>query len=76
MKISICIPTFNQAKYLVQAIRSASEQSEKPFEIIVSNDCSTDHTSEVLEMLTKEIKELKAIVKITEQISNNSSLIY
>ncbi len=61
MKISICIPTFNQAKYLIQAIHSASEQSERPFEIIVSNDCSTDNTSEVLEMLSKEIQELRII---------------
>lgn len=61
MLISICIPTYNQAKYLIKAIRSASEQTERPCEIIVSNDCSTDNTSEVLETLSKEIPELRVI---------------
>lgn len=61
MKISICIPTFNQADYLIQSVRSASNQSLSPFEIIVSNDCSTDNTSRVLQSLSKDIPQLKVI---------------
>jgi len=61
MKVSICIPTFNQEKYVELAIRSAHEQTLKPFEIIVSNDCSTDGTKAILDRLEKEIPELKII---------------
>lgn len=63
MKISVCIPTFNQAQYLSQAVRSAYNQSLKPIEIIVSNDCSTDNTSEILQMLSLEIPVLKIITQ-------------
>jgi glycosyltransferase involved in cell wall biosynthesis len=61
MKIAICIPTYNQGSYLEKAIRSAYNQSIKPFEIIVSNDCSTDNTAAVLNHLSQEISILKVI---------------
>ncbi|RYE14874.1 MAG: glycosyltransferase, partial [Rickettsiales bacterium] len=63
MKVSVCIPTYNQSQYLTQAIRSAYDQSLKPLEIIVSDDCSTDDTSEVLTSLSKEIPSLKIILQ-------------
>jgi glycosyltransferase involved in cell wall biosynthesis len=59
MKVSVCIPTYNQSLYIEQAVRSAFQQSHPPFEIIVSNDCSTDATAELLEKLKKEISILK-----------------
>jgi glycosyltransferase involved in cell wall biosynthesis len=59
MKVSVCIPTYNQADYLELAIQSAANQTHKPFEIIVSNDCSTDGTYEVLRKLSLEIPNLK-----------------
>ena len=61
MKVSVCIPTYNQSPYIEQAIRSAAQQSHPPFEIIVSNDCSTDGTAEIVEKLSKEIPCLKVI---------------
>ena len=61
LKISICIPTYNQAKYVEQAVRSAANQELPPFEIIVSDDYSTDNTLSVLEALKTEIKTLKIL---------------
>jgi glycosyltransferase involved in cell wall biosynthesis len=61
MKVSVCIPTYNQSLYIEQAIQSAAQQSYPPFEIIVSNDCSTDATKEVLDKLSKEISCLKVV---------------
>jgi len=61
MTVSVCIPTYNQADYVEMAIRSAYDQTLKPIEIIVSDDASTDHTSEVLEKLSQEIETLKII---------------
>ncbi|MGI4751479.1 MAG: glycosyltransferase family 2 protein [Janthinobacterium lividum] len=63
MKVSVCIPTYNQSQYLTQAIRSAYNQSIKPVEIIVSDDCSTDNTYEVLNTLSREIPVLKIILQ-------------
>lgn len=61
MKISVCIPTYNQSKYLEQSIRSALNQTLVPDEIIVSNDCSTDDTKSLLTYLQNEIQCLKVI---------------
>jgi len=63
MKISVCIPTYNQSQYLAQAVRSAYNQSILPIEIIVSDDCSTDNTSSILAMLSKEIPILKVVLQ-------------
>jgi glycosyltransferase involved in cell wall biosynthesis len=61
MKVSICIPTFNQSQYVSQAIKSAFDQTLQPYEIIVSDDCSTDDTAAVLKALSEEIPILKVI---------------
>ena len=57
MGISICIPTYNQADYLELAVRSALEQTIPILEIIVSNDCSTDTTKEVLDKWFEQSKD-------------------
>jgi glycosyltransferase involved in cell wall biosynthesis len=61
MSVSICICTYNQASYLEKAVRSAAEQKVTPIEIIVSDDCSTDNTAEVLKRLATEISFLTVI---------------
>lgn len=47
MKVTICIPCWNQAQYLPAAIESALNQSYEDIEIIVVNDGSPDNTAEV-----------------------------
>jgi glycosyltransferase involved in cell wall biosynthesis len=47
-KFSIAIPVYNRPDYLRQAIRSALGQTTSDFEIIVSDDCSTDDLSSVV----------------------------
>lgn len=56
--VSICIPTYNQADYLEQAILSASNQTIKPLEIIVSDDGSSDATAQILARLKKQVNNL------------------
>jgi len=47
-KFSICIPTYNGAKYIRDCLKSISNQSYQNFEIIISDDCSTDDTVKVV----------------------------
>ncbi|WP_321415576.1 glycosyltransferase [uncultured Desulfobacter sp.] len=46
--ISMIVPTYNQDKYLATCLDSIWFQDYPNLEILVVNDCSTDHTSEVL----------------------------
>jgi len=47
-KISVMIPTYNRAGYLIDAIESAMSQDYPNFEVIVSDNASTDGTLEVI----------------------------
>ena len=61
MKVSVCIPTYNQADYLEATLKSVLNQSLKPFEIIVSNDCSTDNTKYLLDLYSKNLKNITVV---------------
>lgn len=56
MKVSVIIPTYNQDKYLCEAIDSMLGQTYKDFEIIVINDGSTDNTEKILGEYGDKIK--------------------
>ena len=47
-KISVYITSYNQKKYLVEAIESVLAQSLKPNEIIIVDDCSNDDSQELI----------------------------
>lgn len=53
MKFSICIPQYNRINYLKTSLDLLEIQNHSNFEVIISDDCSTDNTEEV-------ISELKA----------------
>ncbi len=47
--ISVVLTTYNQEKYVAQALEGILKQENCPeYEIIVGNDCSTDKTSEII----------------------------
>ena len=47
-KVSVVLPTYNNAQYLYKAIDSVFTQSFTDFEIIVIDDASTDNTADIL----------------------------
>jgi len=56
MQVSVAIPAFNGADYLREAIESVLAQTIRPFEIIVVDDGSTDHTRAVCESFGPEVR--------------------
>ncbi|MGM4967166.1 glycosyltransferase family 2 protein [Tardiphaga sp. 1201_B9_N1_1] len=52
--VTIAIPTFNRARHLRHCIKSALAQTYDNFEVLVSNNASTDTTYEVLKEFSDE----------------------
>ena len=47
-RLSVCIPSYNQAQYIRAALDSVLEQAYADFELLVIDDCSTDGTREIV----------------------------
>lgn len=47
-RISICIPTFNRADLLDQALQSVAHQTVKPYDVLIVDNASTDNTAEII----------------------------
>ena len=57
-RVSVVIPVYNGAKYVVDAVRSALDQDLAPHEVVVVDDGSTDETLHVLGEFGSRIKVL------------------
>jgi glycosyltransferase involved in cell wall biosynthesis len=49
METSVIIPNFNHAEFLKVRIDSILQQTYQNFELIILDDCSTDHSKEIIE---------------------------
>ena len=47
--VSICVPTYNGDKYLLECLESCVNQSFKDYEIIICDDASSDNTISIIE---------------------------
>lgn len=47
--VSLCIFTYNQEKFIEEALSGAVKQTYDNLEIIVSDDCSTDNTFQIIQ---------------------------
>jgi glycosyltransferase involved in cell wall biosynthesis len=56
--VAICIPTFNQAQYLIKSVTSACCQTYPNIEVWVADDASTDETPEVMAQLCQKFSQL------------------
>jgi glycosyltransferase involved in cell wall biosynthesis len=50
-KVSIILPTFNRAKYIVEAINSVRNQTYFNWELLIIDDGSTDNTADLVKQI-------------------------
>jgi len=72
MKVSVCIVTYNQAKFIGQAIESALNQKTNfDFEILVGDDCSTDGTQDIVKHYAQQYPGRVIPVLQTKNLGQN-----
>lgn len=54
--VSFCIKCYNQANLIVSALEAAFAQTYRPLEIVISDDCSTDGSVDVIERMIAEYR--------------------
>jgi glycosyltransferase involved in cell wall biosynthesis len=61
--VSVLIPTYNYARYLPEAIESVLAQDLESVEIIISDDCSTDGSAEIIAKYALRDSRIKATIQ-------------
>ena len=56
MLISICIPTYNRPKNLIDCLNSLIHQTNLNFEVCISDNCSNENIEKLIEPYTKKLK--------------------
>lgn len=57
--ISVVIPNYNHAAYLSQRIDTVLNQTFQDIEIIILDDCSTDHSREIIEAYARDHSHIR-----------------
>lgn len=68
--ISVIMPVYNGGDFLTSSIQSVLDQTYKDFELIIINDGSTDHSSDILSQYAKLDKRIRLIER------DNRGLVY
>lgn len=84
MKFSIIMPTYNDSESITETLESVISQDYSNWELLISDDGSTDNTKEVIESFIKKHKEnrikyyyqenqdqLNAILNISDKITGD-----
>lgn len=57
--VSIIMPTYNSAKYVQNTVQSVLSQKYKNWELLITDDCSTDNTMDLLTDLSESDDRIK-----------------
>ena len=68
--VTFAVFAYNQEKYIREAVEGAFSQTHSPLEIILSDDCSSDRTFEIMEEMAKAYEGPHKIVVVR----NNANL--
>lgn len=66
-KVTVITPSWNSEKYIASAIRSVQAQTYQDWEMLIVDDCSGDHTVNIIEEISKEDPRIKVIRQTTNE---------
>ncbi len=56
--VSVFLPTYNQENFISESIESALNQTYRPIEIVIGDDCSQDNTWDIVRQYQKKYPDL------------------
>jgi len=59
--VTVCLFAYNQECFIREAVEAALVQTYSPLEIIISDDCSTDTTFDIIQEITSHYKGVHAL---------------
>jgi glycosyltransferase involved in cell wall biosynthesis len=62
IKVSVIVPNYNHEKYLRQRLDSIYNQTYKNIEVILMDDCSNDHSREILKEYAEKYKDITRLI--------------
>lgn len=62
-KVTIVTPSWNSEKYIEETIQSVQMQTYQNWEMIIVDDCSTDHTVEIVNEIAMRDHRIKILVQ-------------
>lgn len=66
--VSVCLVTYNQERFIADAIESAlMQQADFGFEIVIGDDCSTDGTREICEEYQRNYPD---VIRLLTKVAN------
>lgn len=72
-KVSVIIPNYNYANYIIERIDSCLMQTYPIYEIIILDDCSTDNSVQIINKKIEEIKKEQPNLKIQFVVNEKNS---
>jgi teichuronic acid biosynthesis glycosyltransferase TuaG len=67
MKVSIIMPTHNSGKFVAQSVESVINQTYKDWELLITDDCSSDNTCSIVEEFIKVDGRIK-LFRLTQNV--------
>jgi glycosyltransferase involved in cell wall biosynthesis len=76
MKVSVLVMTYNHEKFIRQALDSvAMQETNFEYEILISEDCSTDRTREIVLDFKKEHPDKVRLLFSEQNIHSNEIVV-
>lgn len=66
--VSIIVPVYNVEKYIIETVKSVEAQTYSGWELLLVEDCSTDHTAQRIEAYLRERADSR--IRMLRQPSN------
>lgn len=74
--LSVLVCTYNQEKYLAQALDSILMQKcNEPFEILIGDDCSTDKTGKIAEDYQSRFSEIIRVIQPEKNMGASQNMV-